>query len=263
MPEPAALWHPSAAYLYVLRLDGPGLAWEYLRRHPDYARGWRAHRSGADVDPDRWGLCRFEDPDQRAPDFQPDWVRDPADTLQVQPSLARSADDYRFGLWQLPGHKRIEHDGHRVRLVAQFASCVLRLALAPTIEDGLPIAGAIAIDEVCAMRWRAAQSTLRWLTNPRPIDEAPTDRPGRGSVLNMRSLQALDGASAGASMRQIAVALFGECEAYARWHAESELRAHVRYLVHRGRRLMHGGYHRLLHPGRRNPGENEPPALSP
>ena len=27
-------WHPGAAYLYVLHLDGPALAWEYLRRHP-------------------------------------------------------------------------------------------------------------------------------------------------------------------------------------------------------------------------------------
>jgi len=31
-------WLPTAAYLYVLHLDGPGLAWEYLRRHPDYRR---------------------------------------------------------------------------------------------------------------------------------------------------------------------------------------------------------------------------------
>jgi hypothetical protein len=25
-------WHPGAAYLYVLHLDHPALAWEYLRR---------------------------------------------------------------------------------------------------------------------------------------------------------------------------------------------------------------------------------------
>ena len=28
-------WYATAAYLYVLHLDGPALAWEYLRRHPD------------------------------------------------------------------------------------------------------------------------------------------------------------------------------------------------------------------------------------
>ena len=33
-------WYATAAYLYVLHLDGPALAWEYLRRHPDYRRDW-------------------------------------------------------------------------------------------------------------------------------------------------------------------------------------------------------------------------------
>jgi len=45
MAEPAAdHWHPGAAYLYVLHLDGPALAWEYLRRHPDYRRDWLHRR---------------------------------------------------------------------------------------------------------------------------------------------------------------------------------------------------------------------------
>jgi hypothetical protein len=33
-------WYPTAAYLYVLHLDGPALAWEYLRRNPAYRRDW-------------------------------------------------------------------------------------------------------------------------------------------------------------------------------------------------------------------------------
>lgn len=33
-------WYPPAAYLYVPQLDGLALAWEYLRRHPDYRRDW-------------------------------------------------------------------------------------------------------------------------------------------------------------------------------------------------------------------------------
>lgn len=31
-------WYPTAAYLYTLHLDGPALAWEYLRRNPLPAR---------------------------------------------------------------------------------------------------------------------------------------------------------------------------------------------------------------------------------
>nr|WP_232504784.1 DUF6499 domain-containing protein [Acidovorax delafieldii] len=47
----------SAAYLYVLDLDNPALAWEYLRRHSGYRSDW-ARRKRA-VSFARWGLrCR-------------------------------------------------------------------------------------------------------------------------------------------------------------------------------------------------------------
>lgn len=35
---------PIAAYLYALSLDGPGLAWEYLRRNTGYVADWHRHR---------------------------------------------------------------------------------------------------------------------------------------------------------------------------------------------------------------------------
>ena len=58
---PAAPWSAGAAYLYTLDLDGPALAWEYLRRHPGYRMAWqggRLQRNRAEVH--RWGLrcCR-------------------------------------------------------------------------------------------------------------------------------------------------------------------------------------------------------------
>ncbi|WP_425478818.1 transcriptional regulator domain-containing protein [Dokdonella koreensis] len=34
-------WETSAAYLYVLRLGPPALAWEYLRRNSGYRREWQ------------------------------------------------------------------------------------------------------------------------------------------------------------------------------------------------------------------------------
>lgn len=52
--DPPAPWRATAAYLYVLDLDGPALAWEYLRRHADYQRDWKA--SGRRVHALRWGL---------------------------------------------------------------------------------------------------------------------------------------------------------------------------------------------------------------
>jgi hypothetical protein len=51
-PQHLAHWYPTAAYLYVLCLDALALAWEYLRRHPDYRLDWLRRRrpsSGASL----------------------------------------------------------------------------------------------------------------------------------------------------------------------------------------------------------------------
>jgi hypothetical protein len=70
--------------------------------------------------------------------------------------------------------------------------------------------------------------------------------PTREAIVQMRTLQALDGALLGASHRDIAAALFGYKEGVLRWHADGDVRARVRHLVRRGRSLMNGGYLALL-----------------
>lgn len=49
-------WYPTAAYLYTLHLDGPALAWEYLRRNPDYRLDWLRRRGRPDA-AQRWGCA--------------------------------------------------------------------------------------------------------------------------------------------------------------------------------------------------------------
>lgn len=54
---PRAPWGVSAAYLCVLDLDDPALAWEYLRRHPGYRSDWTRRKRVVSFA--RWGLrCR-------------------------------------------------------------------------------------------------------------------------------------------------------------------------------------------------------------
>jgi hypothetical protein len=55
-------WRSPQAYDRTATLETPGLAWEYLRRHPDYHRDFQAV-AGKDPDPmsittfrKRWGL---------------------------------------------------------------------------------------------------------------------------------------------------------------------------------------------------------------
>ncbi len=59
---PNAPWAVSAVYLYTLDLDGPALAWEYLRRHPQYRADWARRRF---VSFGRWGLRKRRGPASR------------------------------------------------------------------------------------------------------------------------------------------------------------------------------------------------------
>ncbi len=68
----------------------------------------------------------------------------------------------------------------------------------------------------------------------------------RGSRLRT-VLQALDGRLAGASHREIAMALFGAARVEADWaDPRGHMRDRVRRAVHRGQGLMNGGYRRFL-----------------
>jgi hypothetical protein len=70
-------------------------------------------------------------------------------------------------------------------------------------------------------------------------------RPTRTSLTHLRTIQALDGASHGASHREIAITLFGIHSVRRDWSADGELRARVRYLIRRGEQLSSSGYRQL------------------
>ena len=88
-------------------------------------------------------------------------------------------------------------------------------------------------------------------------------RPSPSSLLELHTLQALDGTLTGASLRTVADVLFGPDALVEGWHADGDLRARVRRLVQRGKKLMRGGYRRLaqlppLGQGRSAPDTNRP-----
>ncbi len=66
---------PTAAYLYVLSLDPPGRAWEYLRRNGGYQADWSrkdrirrdAAAARADWRAEPWGLRFPGGPSARRP----------------------------------------------------------------------------------------------------------------------------------------------------------------------------------------------------
>ena len=62
----SAPWRAAAAYLYTLDLDGPALAWEYLRRHAGYRADWLSvQHSALRGSASHWGLKSSRRPTAR------------------------------------------------------------------------------------------------------------------------------------------------------------------------------------------------------
>ena len=232
-PHHLAHWYPTAAYLYILGLDALALAWEYLRRHPDYRLDWlrRARRPDA---AHRWGLRLLEDPALDARDAHPAWLPGHTGVVQLYPDADPPPDAAAFDFWNIPGHKQLLHDGKRLALIARSPGQCLRFALAPGLEDGMAVAYAHHGGAAAPARGHAPGAAL---ANARP-------RPSHSALLELHTLQALDAALTGASLRDVAEGLFG-VDAAAGWYSDGGLRSKVRRLTRRGDALMRGGYRRL------------------
>jgi hypothetical protein len=231
-------WYPTAAYLYVLHLDGPALAWEYLRRNLDYRLDWlrRHHRPDA---AHRWGLRLWEDPALDARDAHPAWFPDHDNVIQLYPDADPPPQAPAFAFWHLPGSKHLIHDGKRLMLALRCPGACLRFALAPGLADGMAFAYAIRPGAPSRVR----DGALAMTTAATPAAVARS-RPTSAALLEVHTVQALDAALAGASLRETAEGLFGT-EAVAGWYADGGLRSRVRRLTQRGQSLMRGGYRRL------------------
>ncbi|EEE05463.1 DUF2285 domain-containing protein [Burkholderia multivorans] len=242
----ADAWYPTAAYLYVLHLDGPALAWEYLRRHLDYRRDWLRRRRQPEA-AQAWGLRLLEDPALDARDAHPVWFPDHDTVLQFYPDADPPPDAAVFEFWRIPGHKHLTHDGKRLVLTAHWPGCCVRLALAPELADGMAYLYAIRACAASCASYRTITAELDKLavasgTAPAAVARS---RPSPAALLELHTLQALDAALAGASLRETAEGLFGAEAVAAGWYADGGLRSRVRRLVRRGQSLMRGGYRRL------------------
>lgn len=238
-------WHPPAAYLYTVHLDGPSLAWEYLRRNPDYQRDWQ-HRHSDDTRPQRWCLRHFENPVCDARCAQPTWLAEVNTAIPVHMDDDPPVGAPIFCLWDIPGHKTLTDDGQHLRLTSFVGRQVARMMIARNLEDGMPYAYAVRAGQQACARWRAIEAQLAVLDTE---SVASHPRPNRAALAHMRSLQALDGVLAGASQREVAEGVFGSKAVAERWYADGDLRAQVRRVIRSGHALMTGGYRHLLRIG--------------
>lgn len=235
-PHHVAHWYPTGAYLYVLWLDALALAWEYLRRHPDYRLDWLRHRrrpQAAQRAAHGWGLRVLEDPALDARDAHPAWLPGRAGVVQLHPDADPPPDATVFAFWRIPGHKQLLHDGKGLTLIVRSPGHCQRFALAPGLEDGMPVA--YAYRSGAAPTRRHPLGAVLFAAHPRPAPAA---------LLELHTLQALDATLAGASLREVGEGVFG-VDAAADWYSDGGLRSKVRRLVRRGDALMRGGYRHL------------------
>lgn len=225
------------------------VAWEYLRRNADYrqdcARG--GHDSGYFAE--RWGVAFPENPDLDARMVQPVWHNAPDALVRVTTDDDETGDGDPFSLWAIPGRKSLRHDSRRLLLTAAVGGRVLRMTISNDVCHGGAFAYFIQSGSRAQAQCKAVQEQLTSSVS-RVAEPAKgyrvVARPGRIALLHMRALQGLDGLRAGASQREIAVAIFGDEPVAERWHADSELRAQTRHLIRRGEAFARGEYRSLV-----------------
>jgi len=146
-----------------------------------------------------------------------------------------------FDLWRVPGRKRLALDCTGLMLLTEVSAQRLRMSLADDLCDDAVYTCAVPLGPGLCGQLDAFNAQAQALQGYAPAEDF-TRTVTRAALLHLRALQALDGAQAGASHRDIAQALFGLEAVALRWQADGELRAQVRHLLRRAEAYMGGGY---------------------
>ncbi|MEP2758696.1 MULTISPECIES: DUF2285 domain-containing protein [Alphaproteobacteria] len=258
-------WQNTEQYEWLQALSAHGLAWEFLRRNRAYRSA--AANLGVTWPPDgsppdetwsagdqmsearEWGLLLFETPDRDAREANIFWM--PEFCPSVLPVVASQNVGHVSGRFLnlsrlrcrnvlIPGED-IQHllcaDQGRFLQLSVTGECLTRPVQV--------LANVLPMTPYSETRWRGFRrlndlvctETLRTKFYP----------PDLGARRLSRVLQALDGYLAGASQREVAVALFGAERVEADWRdPRNHLCDQVRRAIRRGRDLMNGGYLKLL-----------------
>jgi Uncharacterized conserved protein (DUF2285)/Family of unknown function (DUF6499) len=251
-------------YAYTTGLDGPGWAWEFLRRNDIYIRDFRANRAGAPLTmkhssgakilrlrrqflaAEKWGLQLFANPNISALDSPVFWI--PAVTQHVVTCTARAANDNQKNTMSLAafGGQRaalVTSSGEYITLHQQQTSACM------VVKNSTFLIGESALTfEISGLNdVKQACETLKILNDLHSdrSEFTPAHSDNRSKYLDY--LVALDGRLAGRSYRDIAEVLYGCEHIGSSWTDDSRgFKSKVRRAVESGLALMNGGYRDLL-----------------
>jgi hypothetical protein len=134
-----------------------------------------------------------------------------------------------------------------VYCTTQVATRSWRLHVDARLRADDEVALVIQTDALALRRIVAARDFLAGLQGGTKVPALARRNITRSALVHRATLQALDGAAAGASQRDIAIAIWGKRAVLERWSSDGELRARVRYFMRRGHALVQGGYRKLAY----------------
>jgi hypothetical protein len=240
-------WQNREAFQYTEQLDGPLLAWEYLRKNSAYRAAWAERNSSGSDTPGRdWGLLRLIDPATDARSANPIWQPDPPSTLRIVRASA-AKQGLKFYDLQIERAPYMVRDDQGTYGTASMKSNSWRIHVADGLADDDWIAIAIPVDEFARRRVAAADRFIVDLKAKSAETPKHFSASNRADRFHSSVLQALDGAAARATHRQIAVAIYGQRRVSASWTPDGDLRARIRYFLKRGSALVNGGYRKLIY----------------
>jgi Uncharacterized conserved protein (DUF2285)/Family of unknown function (DUF6499) len=254
----------GGSYDYLDTLNYSELAWEFLRRNPDYQRDfatlttpiqkpqivfsghrvWQAPDLSSTLS--HWGLWPLVDPRLSALDAPTCWLPDTgAAVLIATATRARVAAEADFNLNNLScvRHIVVRKDGAQYLLVHNTDLSIFLQIHGDRIVDA-PINVTFQLHRLAV----AAKAGL-WLsklpgllaTPQRHICFAPRRKNLRDALI------ALDGHLAGAQYRDVAHLIFGRAEVVATWSkSDRRMKDSVIRSLRRGRELARSGYLRLM-----------------
>jgi hypothetical protein len=265
MPFSQTDWTDRQQYGWLTTLPLRSFSWEVVRRVPAYGAAWERQRSAQTMEEVKrgvhiltvpqesfgsaWGLLGpLEDPRLDARAATVFW--DPKACPAVLPALALPDEGgdcvdllpanhaYRVAVYDQP------YEGRQQILFAdQGRFLQLDVRGTPILQAGRLLPDLLSSAENITARADAARQLADLVKHRalRPQLHPPAKQGLRLSIV----LQALDGELAGASHRDIAIALFGAEKARAGWRSRS-MRDKVANAIKYGVFLMNGGYRKYL-----------------
>lgn len=261
-------WRNRSHYDYTVSLSRRGWAWEFLRRNPEFRKATQSLKPslvGIDTPSpalktvslvralrplEDWGVVYCDDLDKTAQDAIVFWR--PKDCRSVVPVWAIPIDnpswENRFRLSELQCEKAaLVAPSRPAHLLLTDADRAIQLIWngADMLDDGLLLTAPIELFS----RTEQERLTMRRLWHLQQRRRVPRHlfRPHPASERLRMTLQVLDGRLAGASWRQVSVAVFGEERTDEAWASPSRsLLDRTRRLFWHGELYMRERYRELL-----------------